>query len=68
MALWNLSRPYKSFMNSLSWSAAHEQQGDEGTTLCQSRNVEAGKPYRRGSISKVDLLLLSSLDQLLFKL
>jgi hypothetical protein len=28
--------------------------------------AEAGKPYRRGSISAIDLLVLTSLDWLLF--
>jgi len=30
--------------------------------------VDAGKPYQRGRISTVDLLVLTSLDQLLFAL
>ncbi len=36
------------------------------TTLTIVTTLRTGKPYRRGRISTVDLLFLTSLDQLLF--
>ncbi len=61
-------RDGKTEINRGKYTHRHIQKERGMKTDRKEEKLKAGKPYRRGRLSSVDLLVLTSLDQLLFVL